>query len=420
MSTPHASWQHSSATLRWPEERAHAGSLALEPRTDMSRELKFVLHAALTGASPCSPTDLDWREVHRLAVRHRVEGLVAAAVPAGAVPDPAGPLLEATRRRLAVTYLAQLAETAELSRLLETSGIASLSLKGCAIAQTYYLPHPHLRAAIDIDLIVDPRDFTEADRVLRRRGYARASPDFDPPARAEDMIRLLVNSYEYAHPQTGLKIELHHRLVANPYVLPVPFSELMTSASTVPIGLGSVRTLAGPPLLAYLCTHAAGHAFFRLKWLADIHRVFAHTSRPEMASTLAAARGWGCERAVVLALLLHEELTGLSTLPIEPAERRRMAPLVAYCRLALARPEADGHGLTDIPDDLRALRYAMRLAATLPARLFPLLRLLTHPDDARVLKLGTRWVWLYAIAGRPLAARRLVGRTLAKPGGERA
>jgi hypothetical protein len=36
------------------------------------------------------------------------------------------------------------------------------------------------------------------------------------------MVRYLLNAYEYEHPETGFKIELHHRLLANPHVLNGP------------------------------------------------------------------------------------------------------------------------------------------------------------------------------------------------------
>lgn len=388
-----------------------------KPTRGISRELAYVLHCALALPEPAGPDDLDWDGVAHLAARHRVEGLVAAeAAGAPSLPPAARQRFDELRRVRALVYLAQLAETARLSRDLEDAGIACLALKGCALAETHYAPSPELRTALDVDILVDPRDFGQADRLLREAGYVRTSPGFEPPAASESMVRRLVNAYEYDHAVSGLKVELHHRLLPNPYVLAVPFRELLDGSVEVAIGTGRVRALAGAPLIAYLCAHAAGHAFFRLKWLADIHRAFLACGGERIASTLDRARAWGCGRAVLAALALHERLAGGIGVAVD-ARKRRLAPLVTHCMREILRPErAAGHRLGDVPDDLNAALYGMRLAEDWPARLFPLLRLLTHPDDTRVLGLGSEWALLYAILGRPLAACRLVGRTLGSQG----
>ena len=390
--------------------------------TTFSEEFRFLLSACFdTFIAPPSKS-FNWGELERLAARHRTEGIVGdtvSALPPGRVPTETADSFSKARRALSYAYLSQLGETLRLSNLLHNVGIASIALKGPALAKTYYAPHPERRHAVDIDILVDPADFTLADRVLRREGYHRISPDFDPPKAAESMVRHLLNAFEYSHFERGTKVELHHRLLSNPYILAIPFPDLLRHSVEVRIGQGSVRALGGNALIAYLSAHAAGHAFFRLKWLADIHRVFLSMTPEDIYDALAEARRWGCDRPVVLSLLLEEKLSGSSSRTLEPELRNQVTPLVSHCIRALLMPEYQGeHVLRDLPSDLRTAFYGGQLGNNWRSQLFPLLRLLAHSDDTRVIKLGVEWSLLYAVLGRPLAAYRLLCRTFMKPSAE--
>jgi hypothetical protein len=188
----------------------------------------------------------------------------------------------------------------------------------------------------------------------------------------------------------------------------------------VTIADGAVRALGAEHLPVYLCCHAAGHAFFRLKWMADISRVFDRLGPAGVSRACEWARAWGCERPFWAALLLDSQLRGRAPPLLDSAEGVLHAPLASYALRAIGRGESDReHAIRDIPEDLRAALYGMRLAASWRARAFPLLRLLTHPDDARVLKLGSEWVLLYAVLGRVLAAMRLAQRLFARHRSER-
>lgn len=387
-----------------------------------SEEFRFLLSACFDTLIAPPSTSFNWGELQRLAARHRVEGLVGetvSALPLGSVPTETAASFSKAKRALGFAYLSQLGETLRLSNLLQSVGIASIALKGAALANVYYAPHPERRHAIDIDILVDPTDFASADRLLRHEGYRRICPDFDPPEAAESMVQHLLNAFEYCHSERGIKVELHHRLLSNPYILAIPFPDLLKDSVEVRIGQGSVRALGGNALITYLSAHAAGHAFFRLKWLADIHRVVLSLTPEEIYDALAQARRWGCERPLVLSLLLQEKFGGSSGRNLEPELQSHVAPLVGHCIRALLRPEHRGeHVLRDLPSDLHTAFYGSRLGNNWRSQLFPLLRLLAHSDDTRLLKLGVEWSLLYAVLGRLLAAYRLFCRRFLKPSAE--
>lgn len=381
----------------------------------LTDEFSFVLAACADKPAPVDAERLDWDEVLRLAVRHRVEGLVASAISAENLPEHIAAAFENRRRALAIAYLTQLSETLRLSNLLLGSGIPSIVLKGCALGKIFYAPHPEVRHAWDIDLLVASSDFSEADRLLRRNGYVRTGPSFEPTRKGQSMVRYLLSDYTYSQTETGLTVELHERLVNNPYRLAIPFEDLLGGSVEVGIGDGRVRALGSATLTPYVCAHAAGHAFFRLKWLADVHRLLSSSTPSELSDALATARSWGCERAVAAAISLHAQLIGTTVPTLDQKQSRAVAPLVADCMRAILSPkDLSEHDLRDIPEDLRATAYRMRLGDCWHARLFPILRFLVHADDVRVLGLGVNWLVLYAVLGRFLAAGRLVHRTFSK------
>jgi hypothetical protein len=213
-----------------------------------------------------------------------------------------------------------------------------------------------------------------------------------------------------------LKVELHHRLLANPYLMDVRFEQLLARSVMVPAANRALRGLGAADLVIYLCCHAAGHAFFRLKWLADIGRVFERQGPNRVRLALEQAQALGCDRPFLLSLLLQEQLLGRATLAIDERQRKAVAPLATHAMRAALREvkESAEHSLWDVPDDLRAAAYTMRLAPSWRSRLFAILRLLVHPDDAAVLNLGVEWCVLYALLGRALAARRLARRSFAR------
>ena len=91
----------------------------------------------------------------------------------------------------------------------------------------------------------------------------------------------------------------------------------------------NLRTLDDELLFAYLCTHGAGHGWFRLKWLADLNALIAQKSGGEIERLYGFAQARGCGFCAGQALLLCHRFLHLSL----PA--RLLAELQASKRLKL-------------------------------------------------------------------------------------
>lgn len=386
---------------------------------DRRPELAFLLAVCLApGVTPQASAGLDWDLLRRLSARHRIDGLVWQCLTTGvgfAAPPQVLESLKQSCQRQIFTYLSQLAETSRLSGLIEAEGVAAIALKGCALGQELYAPNPQLRQSQDIDLLVPAEDFGTVERLLAAEGYVRRSPDPAMPTSADSMARYLANAFEYVHPDKGLLVELHHRPMKDPQVLGAAFGELAARSRWIEIGSGRVRCLGVDDMLVYLCCHAAGHAFFRLKWLADIARLLERSPELDMASVLAHARRLGGERQVALTFRMLEELTGRRWLAQGATEPARLRQLIAYSLGAMKRPEdEEDFRFSHLPGRMRELGFGMRLAASWRSRQALLLTHLCHPSDLQVVKLGAEWRWLYAVLGRPLAAGRLLQRWAAR------
>lgn len=376
-------------------------------------EFDFLVALCRTEVPPPQPVAVDWAKLLRLAERHRIEGLLARALLEDSLweaPPEVVDRLRDLKKCKVLTYLRQLAESLRITNQLDSQGIRAIVLKGCGVAETLYRRQPSARESIDIDLLVSPMDFPTADSLLISDGYVRLSPDFDVPPSGASTIMHLLNGYEYVHPDTGLKIELHYRLLANPDLMNVPFDVLEGRCIELVVGGGRLRTLAGNALIVFLSAHAAEHACFRLKWLADVARAFS-AAPIDTQSLMTDAKSWGCELHVrVLAELgcINQIMAGGTSL-----KASRIKSATEFCTQAMRAEAGDAtHRLSDIPQDLRKLSYLIGLQTTARARAYPLVRLLTNIDDVRLLGLGLNWLPLYCLVGRPLALGRLLRRSL--------
>ena len=367
------------------------------------------------------PEGLDWALLRRISARHRVDGLIwqwlqaadAPTVPVATLHD-----LGQALHRQTFSYLAQLAETLRLTRLLDGRGIPSIVLKGCPLAQALYAPTPHLRHSVDIDLLVRPVDFAAVCAVLAAEGYQRQTPDEGIPASAESMARYLSSAFEFVHPVKDVKVELHHRPLSDPQVMAIPFETLLERSRWVEIGNGRVRCLGNEDLFVYLCCHAAGHVFFRMKWLADIARAVVVAPADAMAvqgATATHARAANAERHVRLTLHMLDVLTRgrIADRSPVPGDEAPIAGLARSALRAVTRLEdvQSQFRFADVADNLRDLAYEWRLSPSPRSRAYRLLTRLCNHQDLLTLRRGVEWCLLYALLGRPLALLRYMRRT---------
>jgi Uncharacterised nucleotidyltransferase len=160
------------------------------------------------------------------ASRHRVSRLLLDGLQACGSPHvPANVIAELRRQTLVAARhsLAHIAELVRLSRIFARAEIRVLALKGVVLSAQLY-GDPALRNPRDIDLLVDPEEFDNAEALLVEAGYRRYDPNLSPRQRIA--YRRWIKEVEYIHVVKGICVELHHRLHDNLALMPWDFGML--------------------------------------------------------------------------------------------------------------------------------------------------------------------------------------------------
>ncbi len=188
--------------------------------------------------------------------------------------------------------------------------IPLIVLKGPALGRLYY-PAPELRPSSDIDLLVNPRDFIVARKLLEGIGYRCLDRRFEKAQTfySEEIFEHVHNSDEH------YCIELHWELHSRGRVgrLPVP-GTLFDNAVPLALASSSCKTLHPVDALIYAAVHMlVNHGkSIRLIWLYDIAMLAGALTEPADWKLLRQRSAtWGAVRAVQTALQLARLWTGL-------------------------------------------------------------------------------------------------------------
>lgn len=289
----------------------------------------------------------DWNVFLRMASRQRVVGFVRDALSAAEVdiPRDAADKLASQFQNIARQNVLFAGEAARLRILFDTAQIPILVLKGQPLAQLAY-GSCNSKQMRDIDLLVPPERAEAALQLLEREGYML----FAPAAHLNSAQRRAVVQYsrevELRHRDSKMLVELQWQLTNNPLLLRGTDAFAATQSVVLVDGTG-VRTLAPDDLFAQLCVHGAGHAWSRLKWLADLNALLA-AKDTDIAHLYRYAQSIGAGLCAGQALLLCHFLFDLELPPALVAElqgNRRILKLKEIALQAMTRPQAKPEGV---------------------------------------------------------------------------
>jgi hypothetical protein len=321
-------WHVRSADALIPEFRLAAACCRWPPSP--AREQAVAIAAAEV---------TDWELFLRIVRRQRVEGLVHDAlrwIDVGA-PRSIREALAASGTAIARQNLAFAAESARLLRRFEAAGLELLFVKGVSLSLLAY-GNLAVKKAWDIDMAVPPERIREACALLRADSYVRLEPH---PELSEEQFDAWVDHCKesvWRHSGTGIVVELHSALVETERLLRGVSAR--SAPQIVEIGGGiALPTLRTEELFAYLCVHGAGHAWSRLKWIADVAALVGKEDPAGIVRLYRIAEELGAGRSAAQALLLCERLFERAlpaTLHAELARDRRVRWLVAAALASMA------------------------------------------------------------------------------------
>lgn len=228
-----------------------------------------------------SQSEIDWPETIRRADLHSIASLLrfnlAQSGLLGSVPAEHREQLRTISQTWAARHLAYVNEAARLITALKAESITAIPLKGAALMLDGYYPQAGLRAALDIDLLVEPERLDQADRVVAALGYEHL-----PGRRSARPRQRLANDINHLWPRrgaNGLILELHHRAFHFARrERDFSFAEIRNRAVTVSVS-GNDLLLPSPADLAF---HLVHHTLVDLqttkailRTAADLYFIFA-------------------------------------------------------------------------------------------------------------------------------------------------
>ena len=160
----------------------------------------------------------------------------------------------------------------EIIRALGQEGIQFVLLKGHSVSTRFY-QSPHTRECIDVDILVDWENITQARAAVEQLGFQQYFPDVPIPLNRHDMLQTLAGDIAYIRPSDRVQLDLHWRLNRNPHLLNWDFETVMGFSKLMPLANEKVMVMEPVAQINYMVCHGAKHAWFRLKWLADITRM---------------------------------------------------------------------------------------------------------------------------------------------------
>jgi len=300
--------------------------------------------AARDAAVRAAAHAVDWDRVERVTRRHRVHAQVHdALIRAGvAVPtDVAGKFAEAARQT-GIFALTMAREASLLQDAFDAAGCPALFVKGSSLAMLAY-GELGLKWSWDIDLLTTPAAAAQGRAILEGLGYGLVEPE-ELDDRQFELFLTLGKECIFVHPEKRIAVELHWKLVDNPYLL--TGVDALSPTRAVPIGGRALRTLEGPALLAYLLVHGTRHAWSRLKWLADAAALLANHPVDAVEPLYRELQALQAGRAAAVGFLLCHDLLGvalpdalLAELRADRATRRLVA--TAHAALTYGRGERE-------------------------------------------------------------------------------
>ncbi len=182
---------------------------------------------------------------------------------------------------------------------LAAAGIPAILLKGPVIAGWLYVGD--VRYSQDIDLLVDPARFGDAQRALAELGY-------DVPLADAASCEIGPNTTTLRTPD-GVKIDLHHRLIGTPSEPPERCWEVLNTRA-IPFVLVTgmeVRALDVPARTMHLALHVAQNGPRDAKPMADLRRGLAQVGADGWRAAAAIAERLGATQAFAEGLRLCNE-----------------------------------------------------------------------------------------------------------------
>jgi Uncharacterised nucleotidyltransferase len=277
-------------------------------RSGMSDAARWVTARGLRTNLAPPPAPLEpsaWRRLVDECARHRLDGLLVAAVASHALVVEADQCAEVAAIEVALTRVRMAYEPRLVDVLiaLQSAGIDARVLKGSALGHLDY-PDPQMRPTGDIDVLVRGEQIDAAIGLSMRDGATRVDPDpVAGYAAAVGKGATLVLS-------DGAELDLHRILVWGPLGVRLPPAELWATERSFAVEGHVLHTLGLEETLLHVACHLMVGGQPRGILVRDVAQlIVAPGLDPERATGL--ARRCGAEAVLATSVRLAVAELGL-------------------------------------------------------------------------------------------------------------
>jgi hypothetical protein len=291
--------------------------MVVEP--EIRDEYRLLLLCARTRAGPrqgeqiraLALKQLDWDFIIAKAHPHALIPLLyrnLSELCADRVPQAILQQIESDYKVIAERNRANTAELIKVLRNLESAGISAIPYKGPALA---VLAHGDitLRKFWDLDIVIRPRDIRPAKALLISHGYQWRPFPGQVTGRNEARNFRLWHAYDFVHPDTNTRIDLHWRLAPSRFPFDVDLDDLWERLVPARLLDEEIRTFPPEALLLFLCVHGSKDLWWRrIGWICDVAELLAPNPDLDWSYSLELATYTGARRMLLLGLALAHEL----------------------------------------------------------------------------------------------------------------
>jgi len=236
---------------------------------DLPRELEFMFRLCL-GQVKEIPSGLDWEYFQTMVKKNRIEPLVASEIlklPSELWKDnEVLANLSALGNKYAWISITQMQELAHVISILKEKGIRALSVKGPILALQLY-GNPALRYSKDLDVLVDPARIMEVRDILLADGWEHIDV-VNTPKRCKAWLKA---NEHISFSKGDVLIEVHDKMEKWGTE---DFEAVWENHNSKMLMGVEVPYLSDAENVYLQVAHACGHAFFRMRWLIDLYRLF--------------------------------------------------------------------------------------------------------------------------------------------------
>lgn len=203
--------------------------------------------------------------------------------------------VSATHRTAAAELVVE-ATTKEVVASFRDAGVSHIVLKGPLLRRRLF-PEGDTHASADVDVLVAPGSWPDAEAALARLGFEPLLLDIIPGDRPN-------HARPYARAGGGPTVDLHRTLLGAEALPSVVWSALHAETQEVPLGDAAITVLAPPAQLLHVALHAAQNGIGNPRTIRYLARCLEVTDAVAAAGALRVAREIEAVDAFALGLSL--------------------------------------------------------------------------------------------------------------------